>query len=118
MLAGVPSTNPSASSTSTGDAVRAGRTRTSTPSISSVPAPASTASSRPCSAGDVVWWTTSRTGTSARPVRIGDQQWNLGRFVRHGFEPATDADIGPRLYDKSVLQLGDHRSFEDALPSS
>src|SRR5215831_8606639 len=65
MLAGVPSRYPSAASTSAADAVSAGRTATSTPSISSVDAPARTASNIACSAGDVVWWTISRTAISA-----------------------------------------------------
>jgi hypothetical protein len=55
MLAGVPSRYPSAASTSAADAVSAGRTATSTPSISSVDAPATTASYIACSAGELVW---------------------------------------------------------------
>src|SRR6266568_2007228 len=60
MLAGVPSRYPSAPSTSAAPAVSAGTTTTSTPSISSVHAPASTDSNMACMAGDGVWCTRSR----------------------------------------------------------
>src|ERR1700753_2273802 len=65
MLAGVPSITPSARSTSAEPAVRAGRTTTSTPSSSSVPAPLATASNISCNAGDGVWCTISSIGMMA-----------------------------------------------------
>src|SRR6516165_10387139 len=65
MLAGVPSRYPSACSTSTAAAVRAGRRTTSTSSISSVRAPLTTASSISCSTGEGVWCTTRSLGISA-----------------------------------------------------
>ena len=66
MLAGVPSRNPSAASTSLAVAARAGATATSIPSSSGSRAPATTASSIACSAGEVVWWTMSNR-VKARP---------------------------------------------------
>src|SRR5215471_4588007 len=65
MLAGVPSRYPSACSTSTAAAVRAGRRITSTSSISSVRAPLTTASSISCSTGEGVWCTTRSLGIGA-----------------------------------------------------
>src|ERR1700733_3950280 len=66
MLAGVPSRYPSAPSTSTADAVSAGLVTTSTPSMSSWPAPASTASSIACMDGEEVWWTISSRAIAQR----------------------------------------------------
>src|SRR5215472_1979702 len=70
MLAGVPSTNPSAASTSGTVAASAGVTMTSIFSNSGSRAPAMTASSIACRAGDEVWWTTSSRGT-LRPLPTG-----------------------------------------------
>ena len=66
MFAGVPSRNPSAASTSETVAASAGATATSIPSSSGSRAPATTASSIACSAGEVVWCTISNRG-KARP---------------------------------------------------
>src|SRR5450759_483264 len=71
MLAGVPSMEPSAASTSDAVAASAGRRTTSTPSIASSVAPATTASNIACIAGDGVWWTTSSVGTSGLGVGSG-----------------------------------------------
>ena len=65
MLAGVPSTNPSAASTSGIVAANAGTTVTTIPSSSGSRAPELTASSIACSAGDGVWWTTSSRGNAS-----------------------------------------------------
>src|ERR1700733_2471114 len=64
MFAGVPRTKPSAASTSGAPAASAGRPATTIPSSSGSRAPAITASSIACSAGDGVWWTTSSRGTA------------------------------------------------------
>src|SRR5271165_4735639 len=69
MFAGVPSTKPSAASTSGTVAASAGETVTSIPSSSGSRAPATTASSIACSAGDDVWWTISSRGKRAPPTR-------------------------------------------------
>src|SRR5215469_5389258 len=66
MFAGVPRTNPSAASTSETVAASAGWTVTSIFSSSGSRAPAMTASSIACSAGDEVWWTTSSRRTLPR----------------------------------------------------
>src|SRR4051795_3936672 len=63
MLAGVPSRRPSHSSTSAAPADSAGRSVSST--SSTIATPSLTASRTACSAGDGVWWTTSRRGTCA-----------------------------------------------------
>src|ERR1700712_1299734 len=62
-LAGVPSTYPSAASTSAAVADSAGRRTTSTPSSSGSLAPETTASNIACIDGDGVWWTISKVGT-------------------------------------------------------
>src|ERR1700735_5605649 len=67
MFAGVPSRNPSAASTSLTVAASAGTTATSIPSSSGSRAPDTAASSIACSAGEVVWWTTSNRGTARPP---------------------------------------------------
>src|SRR3954469_14198253 len=61
MLAGVPSRTPSAASRSAAPADRAGRRTGSTSSTRATPS--FTASRTACSAGEGVWWTTSRRGT-------------------------------------------------------
>src|SRR4051794_31555 len=61
MLAGVPSRTPPAARTSAAPADRAGRVTSWTSSTSATPS--LTASSTACSAGEGVWWTTSRRGT-------------------------------------------------------
>src|SRR3712207_4197735 len=63
MLAGVPSSTPSAASRSAAPADSAGRRHSSTSSTRA--APSFTASSTACRAGEGVWWTTSRRGTRA-----------------------------------------------------
>src|SRR4051812_46883102 len=60
MLAGVPSNTPSAASRSAAPADSAGRSTSSVPST--IATPSRTASSTACSAGEGVWWTTSRRG--------------------------------------------------------
>src|SRR3954454_3241593 len=60
MLAGVPSRTPSAASRAAAPADRAGRRTGSTSSTRATPS--FTASRTACSAGEGVWWTTSRSG--------------------------------------------------------
>src|SRR5882724_2835316 len=73
MLAGVPSTSPSAASTSEAVAPSAARRTTSTPVISGSVAPRSTASNSSEVAGDGVWCTISSVGTPASVPRPGSE---------------------------------------------
>src|SRR5581483_4286641 len=63
MLAGVPSTMASASSTAAAPVWRAAEPTTSTSLRAGSLAPVMTASYNECSAGDEVWWTTSSLST-------------------------------------------------------
>src|SRR4051795_10956193 len=69
MFAGVPSRIPSHSSTSAAPAESAGRSVSST--SSTIATPSFTASSTAWSAGEGVWWTTSRRGTCASSRSVG-----------------------------------------------
>src|ERR1700749_5093529 len=81
MFAGVPRTKPSAASTSGAPAESAGTTVTSIPSSSGSRAPAMTASSIACSAGDGVWWTTSSRGNAHLPQLVTLWCLVLGRLT-------------------------------------
>src|SRR5690348_12567190 len=119
MLAGVPSTTPSASSRSDAVAASAARRRTSTPVISGSLAPRTTASSSSWVAGEGVWWTISRTAT---PPVLPDEGRELLPERRH---PLVGAGAGRvqvvrgRLDDLEVgleLRLGAGGAHGDPCP--
>src|SRR3954451_13527885 len=106
MLAGVPRRIASAWSTSTAPADRAGRRATST--SSTIATPSFTASSTACIAGEGVWWTTSRRGTSASSpgrragVRRRALGWDVHRCGSSSTSPRADVRrwlVGWRVRD-------------------
>src|ERR671916_3267729 len=106
-LAGVPSTYPSASSTSTAVAVNAGRATTSTPSISGVVAPDRTASNSEWTAGEGVWWTISSRAMPRRRYRPNERSVRVrlgGAVVAERLVP-----LGQRRGQALLPGLGDER---------
>src|SRR3712207_2183662 len=95
MLAGVPSSTPSAASRSAAPAERAGRTTSST--SSTIAAPSRTASRSVCRLGEGVWWTTSRRG--------------MAGFSSRTPPPATDG----RSYHVYARSVDDSRTMRERM---
>lgn len=101
----MPSRYPSASRTSTAVVDNAAFLTTSTPSISGVVAPETTASNMACSAGDGVWWTINNLDTSSKITLVTRASYDT--------VAASYAEFIPDAHDGRPLDAAIMRAFAE-----